>query len=199
MRINSTVIIILFICTGIFSSGCADKDEFIGSTYNSYHISLLPVNGTAIVYVPIAMNKDGTVSDVMKNLTACYPNGTRNPNAVTEVIDTEHGKVLKIITNEHVEVRNSMYGKGAIDQNFSMWNGILPSEEYYAIPIGSVWIYLDNSSTAEHVRVQHLEIDSSYSIVTGNVNVKILIDHPVNHFTVLHSGWNAYPIYKMRY
>jgi hypothetical protein len=198
MKIKSIAIIIV-LCTSIFFSGCTGNDELIGSTHNSYHVSLLPVNGTAIVFLPIAVNKDGTVSDVMKNLTVCYPNGTLNPNVVNEIIDTEHGKALKIITNEQVEVKNNINSRGAVDQNFSMWSGILPFEEYYAIPIGSIWIYLDNSSTAENVNVQNIEIDSSYELLTGNAGSKIQLDHPVNNITVLKGGWNAYPIYRMRY
>ena len=199
MRIKSIAIIIIILCTSIFFSGCTGKDELIGSTHNSYHVSLLPVNGTAIVFLPIAVNKDGTVSDVMINLTVCYPNGTLNPNVVNEIIDTEHGKALKIITNEQVEVKNIINSKGAVDQNFSMWSGILTFEEYYALPVGSLWIYLDNSSTAEYVNVLNLEIGSSYGILASNAGSKIQLNHPVNNITVLKEGWNSYPIFRMRY
>ena len=178
-------------------SGCID--EFIGSTHISYQASLLPVNGTAIVYPPIAINRDGSVSEVMNNLTICYPNGTLNPNAIYEIIDTKHGKALKIVTNEQIEVRNHINRKGAIDQNFSMWNGMFPREGYYAVPAGSVWIYLDNSSTAEKVSVQRLEVDSSCGMLFGHAGLKISINHPIGNITVLKYGWNKYPVYKMRY
>ena len=197
MRKKSITIIIVVLCASIFLSGCID--ELIGSTHISYQASLLPVNGTAIVYLPIAINRDGSVSDVMDDLTICYPNGTLYPNTVHEIIDTKHGKALKIVTSAQTEVRNYISRKGAIDQNFSMWSAMFPAEGYYAVPVGSVWIYLDNSSTAEKVSIQHLEVDSSCGMLFGHAGLKILINHPIGNITVLKYGWNKYPVYKMRY
>lgn len=197
MKKKAIAIIIIVLCVSILLSGCID--EFIGSTHISYQASLLPVNGTAIVYLPIAINRDGSVSDVMNNLTICYPNGTFNPNVIYEIIDTKHGKALKIVTNKQIEVRNHINRKGAINQNFSMWNGMLPPEGYYAVPAGSVWIYLDNSSMAEKVSILHLEVDSSCGILFGHAGLKISINHPIGNITVLKYGWDKYPVYKMRY
>jgi len=138
------------------------------------------------------------MSDVMDDLTICYPNGTRDPDTIHEVIDTKHGKALRMVTNAQTEVRNHINQKGAIDQNFSMWSAMFPHKGYYAVPVGSVLIYLDNSSTEEKVSIHHLEVDSSCGMLFGHAGLKNLINHSTKNITVLKNGWNKYPVYKMR-
>lgn len=167
----------------------------IGRTSFTYDVTVSPVNGTAIIYVPIAIDEDGSISEVMDNLTIYSYPGDNVPgsNASCEIIDTIHGKALEIVTDEPIRIKNKITQRGSnAELNITLWNETLENST------GSIWIYMDGSSTAEDVSItfkaRYIQVFMAY----GN-GVKITTEPYLNDVTVLKTGWNTYPVYQRRW
>jgi len=183
------IIFVIIICISV--SGCMG---LIGRTSFTYDVTVSPVNGTAIIYVPIAVDEDGSVSEVMDNLTIySYPDNVPSSNASCEIIDTIHGKALEIVTDEPIRIKNDITQRGCNGElNITLWN------ETFENSTGSIWIYMDGSSTAEDVSItfkaRYIQVFMAY----GN-GVKITTEPYLNDVTVLKTGWNTYPVYQRRW
>jgi len=182
------IIFVIIICISI--SGCTD---IMGKTSFVYDVTVSPVNGTAIIYVPIAIDEDGSISEVMDNLTIySYPDKEPSPNASCEIIDTIHGKALEIVTDERIIIKNKITQRGIAELDITLWNKTFENGSR----TGSIWMYVDSSSTAEDVSITFdfwylqvfLKPGNGYSITT---------EPYLNYVTVLNNGWNTYPVYQM--
>lgn len=180
-----TISIIIFIFLIVGTSGC------IGKTSVYYNLVITPTNGTAIIYVPVAINEDGSMSDVMNNLrTISYRSREPNQNASYEIINTNHGKALKVVTKEQIEIQNDIVQRGQASFNITMWN------KTFEARTGEVWIYMDNSSTAEDVNIRFQLFYLNRGLVIGqHVGTLITTKQHAND-TSLKKGWNVYPIYE---
>ena len=170
----------------------------IGRTSFVYDVTVSPVNGTAIIYVPIAVDEDGSVSEVMDNLTIySYPDSALNSNASCEIIDTIHGKALEIVTDEPIRIKNDISQRGRADRadmNITLCNKTFENGS----TTGSIWMYLDSSSTAEDVSIE-FEVWSVQTFLAYGDGVSITTEPYLNDVTALKNGWNTYPVYQMRW
>ena len=187
--INVVIITITFIFLIIGTSGCIVKT----SAY--YKLVISPTNGTAIIYVPVAINEDGSMSDVMNNpKVISYRSREPNPNASYEIINTNHGKALKVVTKEQIEIQNGINQRGQANFNITMWN------KTFEARTGEVWIYMDNSSTAEDVNIMfQLSYSNTVFVIAQHAGTSITTEQYANDRTSLKKGWNVYPIYEMIY
>ncbi|MEA1998523.1 MAG: hypothetical protein U9N61_04255 [Euryarchaeota archaeon] len=188
-------VIVIIICISV--SGCT---EILGRTTFAYDLVVSPVNGTAIIYVPIAIDEDGSISEVMGNLTIySYPDSSSNAsceiidnvpssNVSCEIIDTIHGKALKTVTDERIKIKNMIHqrGRGSTEVNITLWN------ETFENSIGNIWIYVDDSSTAEDVSIT-LDVWYVQSFLASGYSGSIRTEW---YSIVLNNGWNTYPVYK---
>ncbi len=178
------IILIIIICISV--SGCT---EILGRTTFAYDLVVSPVNGTAIIYVPIAIDEDGSISEVMGNLTIySYPDNVPSSNASCEIIDTIHGKALKTVTDERIKIKNMIHqrGSGSAEVNITLWN------ETFENSTGSIWMYVDDSSTAEDVSIT-LDVWYVRSFLASGYSRSI---RTASYLTVLNNGWNTYPVCK---
>ena len=187
------IIFVIIICISV--SGCMG---LIGRTSFTYDVTVSPVNGTAIIYVPIAIDEDGSVSEVMDNLTIySYPDNVPSSNASCEIIDTIHGKALEIITDEPIMIKNSISQRGRADRadmNITLCNKTFENGS----TTGSIWMYLDSSSTAEDVSIE-FEVWSVQTFLAYGDGVSITTEPYLNDVTALKNGWNTYPVWQMRW
>jgi len=189
------IIFVIIICISI--SGCMGM---IGSTSFAYDVTVSPVNGTAIIYVPIAIEEDGSISEVMDNLTIySYPDSSSNAsceiidnvpssNVSCKIIDTIHGKALEIVTDERIKIKNMVHQRGieSTEVNITLWN------ETFENSTGNIWMYVDDSSTAEDVTIK-LDVWYLQSFLTSGYSGTIRTEwYPI----VLNNGWNTYPVYQ---
>ncbi|MEA1998524.1 MAG: hypothetical protein U9N61_04260 [Euryarchaeota archaeon] len=175
------IIFIIIICISI--SGCIG---IIGRTSFVYDVTVSPVNGTAIIYVPIAVDEDGNVSEVMDNLTIySYPDNVPSSNASFEIIETIHGKALEIVTDEPIRIKNKITQRGSsVKLNITLWN------ETFENSTGSIWMYLDGSSTAEDVSITFEAWYVQVFLAYGNgITIETNAAVPKN-------GWNTYQVYE---
>jgi len=184
------IIFVIIICISV--SGCMG---LIGRTSFAYDVTVSPVNGTAIIYVPIAVDEEGSISEVMNNLTIySYPDNVPNSNASCGIIDTIHGKALEIVTDEPIMIKNRISQRESAELNITLWNKIFENGS----TTGSIWVYVDSSSTAEDVSItfdaRYVQVFLAY----GN-GVSITTEPYLNDVTVLKNGWNTYPIYQRRW
>lgn len=170
----------------------------IGRTSFVYDVTVSPVNGTAIIYVPIAVDEDGSVSEVMANLTIySYPDNVPSSNASCEIIDTIHGKALEIVTDEPIRIKNDISQRGRADRadmNITLCNKTFENGS----TTGSIWMYLDSSSTAEDVSIE-FEVWSVQTFLAYGDGVSITTEPYLNDVTALKNGWNTYPVWQMRW
>ncbi len=184
------IIFVIIICISV--SGCMGM---IGRTSFAYDVTVSPVNGTAIIYVPIAVDEDGSVSEVMDNLTIySYPDNVPSSNASCEIIDTIHGKALEIITDEPIMLKNRISQRGLADPNITLWNKTFENGN----TTGSIWVYVDSSSTAEDVSIT-FDVWSVQTVLLHSHGVSITTEPYLNDVTVLKNGWNTYPVYQRRW
>jgi hypothetical protein len=187
------IILIIIICISV--SGCIDIGRVTGSTSFAYDVTVSPVNGTAIIYVPIAIDAGGSVSDVMDNLTIySYPDSALNSNASCEITDSIHGKALEIITDEPIRIKNRISQRGLADPNITLWNKTFENGS----TTGSIWVYVDSSSTAEDVSIT-FDVWSVQTVLLHSHGVSITTEPYLNDVTVLKNGWNTYPVYQRRW
>ena len=192
-------VIVIIICISV--SGC-----ILGHTTFAYDLVVSPVNGTAIIYVPIAIDEDGSISEVMDNLTIySYPDSSSNAsceiidnvpssNVSCKIIDTLHGKALEIVTDERIIIKNMIHQRGkeeSTEVNITLWNETFENDS--TGDIGNIWIYLDDSSTAENVSttldVWYVESFLAHGGGKGSITT-------ASYLTVLNNGWNTYPVCK---
>ena len=170
----------------------------IGRTSFVYDVTVSPVNGTAIIYVPIAVDEDGSISEVMDNLTIySYPDNVPSSNASCEIIDTIHGKALEIVTDEPIKIKNKITQRGRADRadmNITLWNETFEN----STGTGTIWMYVDGSSTAEDVNIA-FEVWSVQVFMAYGDGVKITTEPYLNDVTALKNGWNTYPVRKRRW
>lgn len=180
------IIFVIIICISV--SGCMG---LIGRTSFVYDVTVSPVNGTATIYVPIAVDEDGSVSEVMDNLTIySYPDNVPSSNASCKIIDTIHGKALEIVTDEPIKIKNKITQRGSnAELNITLWN------ETFENSIGSIWIYMDGSSTAEDVSITFEAWYVQVFMAYGN-GVEITTSDGV---AALKTGWNTRPVWQMRW
>jgi len=187
-------VIVIIICISV--SGC-----ILGHTTFAYDLVVSPVNGTAIIYVPIAIDEDGSISEVMDNLTIySYPDSSSNAsceiidnvpssNVSCKIIDTLHGKALEIVTDERIIIKNMIHKRGieeSTEVNITLWN------ETFENSTGNIWMYVDDSSTAEDVTIT-LDVWYVQSFLTSGYSGTIRTEsYPI----VLNNGWNTYPVYQ---
>jgi len=191
-------VIVIIICISV--SGCTG---ILGRTTFGYDVVVSPVNGTAIIYVPIAIEEDGSISEVMDNLTIySYPDSSSNAsceiidnvpssNVSCKIIDTIHGKALEIVTDERIIIKNMIHQRGreeSTEVNITLWN------ETFENSTGNIWMYVDDSSTAEDVTIT---LDVWY-VLTSGYSGTIRTKPYHNSVTVLNNGWNTYPVYQRR-
>ena len=182
-------VIVIIICISV--SGCMG---LIGRTSFVYDVTVSPVNGTAIIYVPIAVDEDGSVSEVMDNLTIySYPDNVPSSNASCKIIDTIHGKALEIVTDEPIKIKNKITQRGSnAELNITLWN------ETFENSTGSIWVYVDSSSTAEDVSIT-FEAWYVQVVLAYGYGIKITTEPYLNDVTALKNGWNTYPVYQRRW
>jgi hypothetical protein len=193
MMKTKLIIFVIIICISV--SGCIDIGRVTGSTSFAYDVTVSPVNGTAIIYVPIAVDEDGSVSEVMDNLTIySYPDSALNSNASCEIIDSIHGKALEIITDEPIRIKNRISQRGRAELNITLWNETCEK----GTTTGSIWVYVDSSSTAEDVSIA-FEVWSVQTVLLHSHGVSITTEPYLNDVTVLKNGWNTRPVWKMRW
>ena len=181
------IIFVILICISV--SGCMG---LIGRTSFTYDVTVSPVNGTAIIYVPIAVDEDGSVSEVMDNLTIySYPDNVPSSNASCEIIDTIHGKALEIVTDEPIRIKNDISQRGRAELNITLWNETFENGS----TTGSIWMYVDSSSTAEDVSITfeawYVQVFLAYGY-----GISITTEPYLYDVTVLKNGWNTYPVYE---
>jgi len=182
------IIFVIIICISV--SGCM---SLIGRTSFTYDVTVSPVNGTAIIYVPIAIDEEGGVSGVMDNLAIySYPNSALNSSASCEIIDSIHGKALEIITDEPIRIKNRISQRGRAELNITLWN------ETFENSTGSIWMYVDSSSTAEDISITFESWYVQVVLAYGH-GVSITTEPYLNDVTVLKTGWNTYPVYQRRW
>ena len=184
------IIFVILICISV--SGCMG---LIGRTSFTYDVTVSPVNGTAIIYVPIAIDEDGSISEVMDNLTIySYPDNVPGSNASCEIIDTIHGKALEIITDEPIMIKNRISQRGRAELNITLWNETFENGS----TTGSIWMYVDSSSTAEDVSItfkaRYVQVVLAYGY-----GVRITTEPYLDDVTALKNGWNTYPVYQRRW
>jgi len=184
------IIFVIIICISV--SGCMG---LIGRTSFTYDVTVSPVNGTAIIYVPIAVDEDGSVSEVMDNLTIySYPDNVPSSNASCKIIDTIHGKALEIVTDEPIRIKNKITQRGRADRadmNITLWNKTFENGS----TTGSIWMYVDSSSTAEDVSIE-FEVWSVQTFLAYGDGVTIRTSGDV---AALKTGWNTRPVWQMRW
>ncbi len=94
------------------------------------------------LYVPIAINEDGSVSELMDDLHIT------KGNASYEIIETEYGKVLKIVANGEVNFESS--GKRRIPMpHLSMLN--VTEEGEQASGDVEFWVYCDKPIDSDNI------------------------------------------------
>lgn len=170
----------------------------IGRTSFVYDVTVSPVNGTAIIYVPIAIDEDGSISEVMDNLTIySYPDNVPSSNASCEIIGTIHGKALEIITDEPIRVKNKITRRGRADRadmNITLWNKTFEN----GTGTGTIWMYVDSSSTAEDVTIA-FEVWSVQTVLAYGDGVTITTKSHFDEVPALKTGWDARPVRKRRW
>ncbi|MDW7775205.1 MAG: hypothetical protein SCH39_02575 [Methanosarcinales archaeon] len=97
MMNNKMLLVILIILLSSNFNGCLNKSSYIG-----YSIYVTPTQGSeTILIVPLVMDKNsGEIASVM-NVKPKFSKG----NADLEIINTDKGPAMKIITNEEIVVR----------------------------------------------------------------------------------------------
>jgi len=170
----------------------------IGRTSFTYDVTVSPVNGTAIIYVPIAVDEDGSVSEVMDNLTIySHPDNVPSSNASCEIIDTIHGKALEIVTDEPIIIKNKITQRGTADRadmNITLWNKTFENGS----GTGSIWMYVDSSSTAEDMSIA-FEVWSVQTFLAYGNGVTITTKSHFDEVPALKNGWNVRPVRKRRW
>ena len=186
-------VIVIIICISV--SGCTG---ILGRTSFVYDVTVSPVNGTAIIYVPIAIDEDGSISEVMGNLTIySYPDNVPSSNASCEIIDTIHGKALKTVTDEPIRIKNKITQRGRADRadmNITLWNKTFENGS----TTGSIWMYVDSSSTAENVSIT-FEVWSVQVFMAYGDGVTITTKSQFDEVPVLKNGWNVRPVREKRW
>ena len=186
-------VIVIIICISV--SGCTG---ILGRTSFVYDVTVSPVNGTAIIYVPIAIDEDGSISEVMGNLTIySYPDNVPSSNASCEIIDTIHGKALKTVTDEPIRIKNKITQRGRADRadmNITLWNKTFENGS----TTGSIWMYVDSSSTAENVSIA-FEVWSVQVFMAYGDGVTITTKSQFDEVPVLKNGWNVRPVREKRW
>ena len=119
-----------------------------------------------------------------------YPQLIQDCNASTieEIIE----RVLHSITGKFDSARISQ--RGLADPNITLWNKTFENGS----TTGSIWVYVDSSSTAEDVSIT-FDVWSVQTVLLHSHGVSITTEPYLNDVTVLKNGWNTYPVYQRRW
>ena len=132
---------------GYYYIGNSDKEDDSSATEYSgiarYSVEIqLEEKGNFTLYLPLAEEETGNVSDVMNKLHVI------RGHCLFEVTKTKHGMALKISGNESVQLYGETTGVWQEGKHLrlSMLNGTNNNTLQY-------WSYLDNSSQATNIQV----------------------------------------------
>ncbi|WP_202319479.1 hypothetical protein [Archaeoglobus neptunius] len=153
-----------------------------------YRVTVEPVNCSkaVTVYVPVVLKEDGTIHDVMENLAV---NGTK----VMEIVETEHGKMLKIVTKNRTTVMGYYSHRVPI---FSKLDVVKPSTAEVKSYYEPTEVYAYMSGDADRVSLK-FEIWAKWSGLTLPMHTGYVWGFWLNgHLdkVTLKEGWNNYTV-----
>lgn len=156
-----------------------------------YNLHVIPDgNGNYTLYVPIVVNEDESISLLTENLHIT------SGGATYEIIDTEHGKALRIEGDEGITFEASTNERISFPY-LSMLNESIDRME----TIGEVdfWIFCDNSNDSGNITISvHLETQSEREWYNGlgmrKSSSGTIREEEIDEVT-LTSGWQKVPGY----
>ncbi len=153
-----------------------------------YRVTVEPVNRNEAVtiYVPVALKEDGTVHDVIENLAV---NGTK----AVEIVETEHGKMLKIVTKNRTTVRGYYSHRVPVFSNLDVIKPSTAKIKSYYEPT-EVYVYM--SGDADKVNL-NFEIWTKWSGLGMPGHAGYVWSFWLNgHLgeVTLRKGWNNYTV-----
>ena len=167
------------------------ETEEEGQSYE-YEVQILPEEkGNYTLYVPVIVNEDGSVSELMQDINII------KGNATYEIIDTEHGKALKIVADEEVRIKSSGQ-KRILWPYLSMLNA---TKEERIQENGEVefWVYCDKPAGSKNITLNiyfsaGVWSDTYNGLGMQRSNSAHFKDEQIEDVTVV-TGWQKVPGY----
>lgn len=170
------------------------ETEEDGQSYE-YEMQIVPEEkGNYTLYVPVIINEDGSVSELMQDINII------KGNATYEIIDTEHGKALKIVTDEEVRIKSSGQ-KRILWPYLSMLNA---TKEDRVQENGEVefWVYCDKPVGSKNITLNiyfsaEVWSDTYNGLGMQKLNSGNFKDEQIEDVTVV-TGWQKVPGYILK-
>ncbi len=207
LKIIAAIVVAIFVCLIIYLSqaqiNVTEYEVVVDPVKIIDNKTLHEVNRSITLYVPIAVKKDGTIHEVMNNLTIyCFDKVECNPKV--EIIDTEYGKALKIVTDRYTTIKGYYSHRTPL---LTPYDYIEPSTLVKYNDVKEVYVYLNSSSNADYVKLK-LRIEAGACIEAGAKGLVFLghgshyiwtfaDEYGYKDWITLNEGWNRYPCIRM--
>ena len=200
LKIIAAIVVAIFVCLIIYLSqaqiNVTEYEVVVDPVKITDNKTLHEVNGSLTLYVPIAVKKDGNIHEVMNNLTIyCLNNGKKvKCNPKVEIIDTEYGKALKIVTDRYTTIKGYYSHRTPL---LTPYDYIEPSTLVKYNDVKEVYVYLNSSSNADYVKLKlRIETGTKGLVFIGHGSHYIWTfadEYGYKDWITLNEGWNRYP------